>query len=100
MKIVVLDESMRYSICNLRKATMSSENNTNEANASKIFAIIGGVICIIGGISLAGLKAQGTNSMLESIANGMGFYFVGKGTYMIAMVFQLRSAIANLMKKD
>jgi len=79
---------------------MSIPTDTNWATPSKIFAIIGGVVCIVGGISLAGLKAQGSNSMLESIANGMGFYFVGKGTYMIAMVFQLRTAVANLMKKS
>ena len=79
---------------------MSTSTEMNWATPSKIFAIIAGIICIIGGISLAGLKAQGSNSMLQSIANGMGFYFVGKGTYMIAMVFQFRTAVANLMKKS
>lgn len=79
---------------------MSDANSeASWATTSKIFAILGGVVCIFGGLSLAGLKAQGVNSMLESIANGMGYYFIGKGTYMIAMVFQLRTAIANLLDK-
>jgi hypothetical protein len=50
-------------------------------------------------MSLAGLKSQGANSMLESIANGMGYYFIGKGTFMIAMVFQLRAAMLRLLEK-
>lgn len=69
------------------------------ANRSKVFAVIGGVICILGGLSLVGLKAQGANSMIESIANGMGYYFIGKGMYMIAMVIQFRTAIQKLFTK-
>jgi hypothetical protein len=77
-------------------------NTTTEdswANTSKVFAVIGGVICIFGGLSLVGLKAQGANSMIESIANGMGYYFIGKGMYMIAMVMQFRTAIQKLFAK-
>jgi uncharacterized membrane protein len=77
-------------------------NTTTEdswANTSKVFAVIGGVICIFGGLSLVGLKAQGANSMIESIANGMGYYFIGKGVYMISMVMQFRTAIQKLFQK-
>lgn len=79
-----------------------SDMNTEAswANTSKVFAIIGGVICIFGGLSLVGLKAQGANSMIESIANGMGYYFIGKGMYMIAMVMQFRTAIQKLFAKQ
>ena len=69
------------------------------ANPSKVFAIIGGVVCIFGGLSLVGLKAAGANSMIESIANGMGYYFIGKGIYMIAMVLQFRTAVQKLFDK-
>ena len=69
------------------------------ANPSKVFAIIGGAVCIFGGLSLVGLKAAGANSMIESIANGMGYYFIGKGMYMIAMVMQFRTAIQKLFAK-
>jgi hypothetical protein len=69
------------------------------ANPSKVFAIIGGVVCIFGGLSLVGLKAAGANSMIESIANGMGYYFIGKGIYMIAMVLQFRTAVQKLFNK-
>jgi hypothetical protein len=73
---------------------------TNSAMISKAFAVLGGLICIVGGIGLAGLKAQGANSLLESIANGMGYYFIGKGLYMISMVFQLKAAVENLIAKN
>jgi hypothetical protein len=69
------------------------------ANPSKVFAIIGGVVCIFGGLSLVGLKAAGANSMIESIANGMGYYFIGKGIYMIAIVLQFRTAVQKLFNK-
>ncbi len=69
------------------------------ANTSKVFAIIGGVVCIFGGLSLVGLKAAGANSMIESIANGMGYYFIGKGVYMIAIVLQFRTAVQKLFNK-
>ncbi len=77
-------------------------NTTTEdswANTSKVVAVIGGVICIFGGLSLVGLKAQGANSMIESIANGMGYYFIGKGIYMIAIVLQFRTAVQKLFNK-
>jgi hypothetical protein len=69
------------------------------ANTSKVFAVIGGGVCIFGGLTLVGLKAQGANSMIESIANGMGYYFIGKGMYMIAMVMQFRTAVQKLFQK-
>lgn len=67
---------------------------------SNIFAIIGGVVCIFGGIMLAGLEARGNDSMIEAIANGMGIYFIGKGIYMISMVSQLRGLFRGLMPKS
>ncbi len=51
---------------------------------SKIFIYIAGAISIIAGLYMAGIRAAGTNSIVESIANGMGFYFIAKGIFMIA----------------
>ena len=63
---------------------------------SRGFCIFGGVMAIFGGIALAGLKARGSDSMMEAIANGMGYYFIGKGTFMIAVSLNLREAIRVL----
>ena len=60
---------------------------------SRGFCIFGGVIAIFGGLSLAGLKSQGDNNMLEAIANGMGYYFIGKGIFMIAVSLNFREAL-------
>jgi hypothetical protein len=68
-------------------------------SASRWFAIIGGVVAIFGGISLVGLKAAGANSMMESIANGIGWYCIGKGIFMMSTPFQLRGAIDRLLSK-
>jgi hypothetical protein len=83
---------------------MAAEN-TVVANAeswggvSRWFTIIGGIIAIFGGLSLVGLKAAGANSMIESIANGMGWYFIGKGLFMMATPFQVRGAIDRLLSR-
>lgn len=66
----------------------------------RLWAFIGGAACIFGGLSLAFLKAQGENSMIESIANGMGYYFIGKGTYMIAMVVELRATVQRFFNQQ
>lgn len=60
---------------------------------SRIFCVLGGLIAIVGGMQLAGLKAAGSNSLMEAIANGMGWYFIGKGVFMIAMTFNFKEAI-------
>lgn len=67
--------------------------------ASRWFSIIGGIIAIFGGLSLVGLKAAGANSMIESIANGMGWYFIGKGLFMMSTPFQVRGAIDRLLSR-
>ena len=68
----------------------------NFSGASRFFCVIGGIAAIFGGISLAFLKAAGENSLPEAIANGIGWYCIGKGIFMIASPFQLKGAV-NLM---
>lgn len=67
--------------------------------ASRFFCIVGGLVAIGGGLSLVGLKAASENNMLQSIANGMGWYFIGKGLFMMAIPFQVRGAVARLFSK-
>lgn len=45
--------------------------------------IICGVIAIMAGLFLAASQAIGSNSMLTVIANGVGWYCVASGAYMI-----------------
>jgi len=66
---------------------------------SRGFCIFGGVIAIFGGISLAGLSAGGDNSMMEAIANGIGYYCIGKGTFMIALTLNAREAIQLIKRR-
>lgn len=58
----------------------------------KFFCVLGGTIAIFGGLSLASLNAAGENSIPEAIANGVGWYCIGKGIFMIASTFQIKSA--------
>lgn len=78
---------------------MDEISSFDRKSKSFIFSIIGGAVSIFGGITLATLKAQGDASLLEALANGIGFYCIGKGIYMIAMVFQLREAEKSLLSK-
>jgi len=68
-------------------------NDIQWGNISRGFCILGGAIAIIGGLRLVGLKAQGENNMLEAIANGIGYYCLGKGIFMIAISINVREAL-------
>ena len=77
----------------------SSPTTTNFSSASRFFCILGGIAAICGGLSLAFLKASGENSLLEAIANGIGWYCIGKGIFMIASPFQLKGAINLIVNR-
>jgi hypothetical protein len=62
-----------------------------------IGGIIGGIVCICGGIYLASIKAAAVNSIIESLANGIGWYCMGKGICLISQAIQL-SRIGNLLE--
>ena len=70
-----------------------SEIKSSWGNVSRGFSILGGVVAIFAGLSLATLRAQDSDSMIESIANGMGYYFIGKGIFMIAMTLNFQDAL-------
>lgn len=62
---------------------------------SKHFAILAGIISIFAGIHLASLQSAASNSLISSIAaypvgqvaNGMGWYFIARGVYMISLLY-------------
>lgn len=86
---------------------MKNNNQTRKAsdlgvfwgNTSRIICLISGGIAIGGGVSLVQLKSAGENSMIEAIAHGMGYYFIGKGLFMMAIPFQVRGAVERLFSK-
>ena len=53
-----------------------------------IGAIISGVISVLAGLFLAATKSRGADSIMEIMANGIGWYFVARGIYMISMARQ------------
>lgn len=77
----------------------SSAASTSWGSVSRGFCLFGGVLAFLGGMQLAGLKAEGANSLLEAIANGLGLYCMGKGVFMIAISLNLRAAIAALRER-
>ena len=78
---------------------MSSSAVEGFGGASRFFCIIGGVIAIYGGISLAGLRAASENNLFAAIANGIGWYCIGKGVFMIAIAFQAKGAVLRLLRR-
>ena len=88
------------------KGTKLNQKKIQTANLGDIwghtsltFCIISGGIAIGSGVNLVMLKAVGENSMIEAIAHGMGFYFMGKGLFMMSIPFQARGAIERLFSK-
>ena len=67
--------------------------------SSRILGIIGGAISIYGGITLVGLKAASENSLIEAIAHGIGIYCIGKGTFMIAAVTNIKAAVDLVVQR-
>ena len=80
--------------------SVSESSVSSRGKVSRGFCIFGGVMAIFGGIALAGLKARGSDSLMEAIANGMGYYFIGKGIFMIAVSLNFREAIRILRDRQ
>lgn len=55
---------------------------------AKHFSIFAGIISVCAGIHLASLQSVASNSLISSIANGIGWYFMAKGIYMISSLYQ------------
>lgn len=66
------------------------------AVTSLIFCVIGGIVSVGAGIYLANLKAASSDNLFAAIANGIGWYCVGKGIFMMASPFQLRGGAHHL----
>jgi len=55
-----------------------------------------GAIAILAGLFLATLTAKGPDSMIELLANGIGWYFVARGIYMLTHLRGLQSMLQGL----
>lgn len=60
---------------------------------SRVLAVIGGAVTILGGLTLLGLKAASENSLIEAVAHGIGIYCIGKGLFMMAAVVNFKAAV-------
>ncbi len=56
-----------------------------------ILGFIGGALCVVAGLYLFSAQTQDPDSFIQTIAHGMGIYFVGKGLYIFQAVIR-RSA--------
>jgi len=64
-----------------------------------IGSIIGGIICIMGGLLLCLVKGAESQRLIVSISQGAGVYCIGKGIYTIFQGRQL-CRIKNLAERD
>ena len=48
-----------------------------------VCGVAASVFCFGAGVYLVGLQAKGEASMIQAIANGMGYYFIGKGFFVL-----------------
>ena len=64
---------------------------------SRAFGVIGGCIAIFGGLDLALLRAAGENNLIQALANGIGYYCIGKGLFMISTVINFKAAVNELL---
>lgn len=72
-------------------------NKTSFSQISRFFCIVGGLLAIWGGLNLVCLRAAAEDSIIQSIANYIGWYCLGKGIFMIAVSFQIKGAVNRLL---
>jgi vacuolar-type H+-ATPase subunit I/STV1 len=71
-----------------------------------IGAIVSGVISVLAGLFLAATKSRGADNIMEIMANGIGWYFIARGIYMISTsmqankLFELLEASKEIQKKQ
>lgn len=61
-----------------------------------IGSIISGLISIAAGIYLISVQARDANSILQIIANGLGWYFVARGIYMMSSAHRIGELVEDL----
>jgi hypothetical protein len=69
------------------------------AVVSRVFLVIGGIVAGFGGVSLVLLESAAENNLIIAIAHGMGWYFIGKAIFMIAIAAQIHGAIERVISR-
>jgi uncharacterized membrane protein len=65
-----------------------------------ILGVIGGIICLAAGFYLLSSHTQDSNSYLQTIAHGIGIYFLGKGLYVIQSVVRSSAQVWFLARRS
>lgn len=67
---------------------------------SQLFNVIAGFIAIISGIYLASVRSAGSNSLIETLCNGIGWYCIARGIFMMTSTASLLSMMQHLFGKN
>lgn len=61
---------------------------------AKAFTNIAGLISILAGIYLASTQAAGSNSLMQTLINGIGWYCIARGIFMMSSTATLTNIAA------
>lgn len=64
-----------------------------------VLAVLSGIVAILAGLYLVFLQAAGPNSLIQAMANAIGWFCIAAGVGIIAMSLQL-SSITNHIKRS
>jgi ribosomal protein L40E len=85
-------------LCNTHRYNIFSYINKGFFMVSGVFSLIAGAISICAGLFLVSTRAAGSNSMIEVLAHGMGWYFVARGVYMLGPAKGLTASMRSFFK--
>jgi hypothetical protein len=57
---------------------------------TRLAGIASAAFCVGAGVYMLSIHAAAPNSILESIAHGIGLYFIGKGIFIGAMLWKIQ----------
>ena len=76
----------------------AARDQASAAGWPQIVCVLGGIVAIGGGLSLVTLKAASENNLFEAIAHGIGWYCIGKGLFMVAIPFQVKQTLLEILR--
>jgi len=62
----------------------------SKGDMPRTLCVVGGLVAIVAGCKLAMLEAASENSLVSATANGLGWYCIGRGIFMIGAPFHTR----------